>query len=139
MSKHTTPSTAAHAALASFSPPYAPAGSTPTRLPRSARASQAPSHPHSGPAHTTLSPHTINQQLAAVKRLITEAAAQGYLAVATAAAFASVSGVTPQALKHRLNATARTRITPGDMRRLCDAPCLHTLRGRRDRALLATL
>jgi len=89
--------------------------------------------------HTTLSPHTINRQLAAVKRLIKEAAAQGYVAVATAAAFASVSGVKPQALKHRLNATARTRITPGDMRRLCEAPLAQTLRGRRDRALLTTL
>lgn len=58
--------------------------------------------------HTTLSPHTINRQLAAVKRLIKEAAAQGYVAVATVAAFASVSGVKPQALKHRLHATART-------------------------------
>lgn len=89
--------------------------------------------------HTTLSPHTINRQLAAVKRLVKEAAAQGYLAVATAAAFANVSGVKPQALKHRLHATARTRITPGDMRRLCEAPNPQTLRGRRDRALLATL
>lgn len=89
--------------------------------------------------HTTLSPHTINRQLAAVKRLVKEAAAQGYLDVATAAAFASVSGVKPQALKHRLRAHARTRITPGQMRQLCDAPAPQTLRGRRDRALLATL
>lgn len=89
--------------------------------------------------HTPLSPHTINRQLAAVKRLIKEAAAQGYVAVATAAAFANVSGVKPQALKHRLSTTARTRITPGQMRRLCDAPDPQTLRGRRDRALLATL
>jgi integrase len=89
--------------------------------------------------HTTLSPHTINRQLAAIKRLIKEAAAQGYLDVATAAAFASVSGVKPQALKHRLSTAARTRITPGQMRLLCDAPDPQTLRGRRDRALLATL
>lgn len=89
--------------------------------------------------HTTLSPHTINRQLAAVKRLIKEAAAQGYLDVTTAAAFASVSGVKPQALKHRLSTTARTRITPGQMRRLCDAPDPERLRGRRDLALLATL
>ena len=45
-----------------------------------------------------------------------EAAAQGYVDVATAAAFTSVSGVKPQALKHRLKTTARTRITPGQMR-----------------------
>src|SRR5712691_3464754 len=89
--------------------------------------------------HTTLSPHTINRLLAAVKRLVKEAAAQGYIDVVTAAAFASVAGVKPQALKDRLKATARTRITPGQMRRLCDAPDPQTLRGRRDRALLATL
>ena len=89
--------------------------------------------------HTTLSPHTINRLLAAVKRLVKEAAAQGYVDVGTAAAFASVAGVKPQALKDRLKATARTRITPGQMRCLCDAPDPQTLRGRRDRALLATL
>jgi integrase len=89
--------------------------------------------------HTTLSPHTINRLLAAVKRLVKEAAAQGYVDVGTAAAFASVAGVKPQALKDRLKATARTRLTPGQMRRLCDAPDPQTLRGRRDRALLATL
>ena len=89
--------------------------------------------------HTTLSPHTINRLLAAVKRLVKEAAAQGYVDVVTAAAFASVAGVKPQALKDRLKATARTRITPGQMRLLCDAPDPQTLRGRRDRALLATL
>ena len=89
--------------------------------------------------HTTLSPHTINRLLAAVKRLVKEAAAQGYVEVVTAAAFASVSGVKPQALKDRLKTTTRTRLTPGQMRLLCDAPDPQTLRGRRDRALLATL
>src|SRR5207249_4406239 len=34
---------------------------------------------------------------------------------------------------------ARTRLAPGPMRRLCDAPDSQTLRGRRDRALLAAL
>ena len=89
--------------------------------------------------HTRLSPATINWHLAAVKRLVKEAAAQGYVDVVTAAAFTTVTGVKPQALKDRLKATARTRITPGQMRRLCDAPDPQTLRGRRDRALLATL
>jgi len=89
--------------------------------------------------HTPLSPHTINRLLASVKRLVKEAAAQGYVDVVTAAAFASVAGVKPQALKERLKATARTRLTPGQMRLLCDTPNPQTLRGRRDRALLATL
>jgi integrase len=88
---------------------------------------------------TALSPHTINRLLAAVKRVVKEAVAQGYIDAVTAAAFAGVSGVKPQALRHRLKATARTRLTPGQMRRLCEAPDPQTLRGRRDRALLATL
>jgi integrase len=88
---------------------------------------------------TALSPHTINRLLAAVKRMVKEAAAQGYVDAVTAAAFAGVSGVKPQALRHRLKTTARTRLTPGQMRRLCEAPNPQTLRGRRDRALLATL
>ncbi len=89
--------------------------------------------------HTTLSPHTINRLLASVKRLVKEAAAQGYVDIVIAAAFASVAGVKPQALKDRLKTTTRTRLTPGQMRLLCDAPDPQTLRGRRDRALLATL
>src|SRR5712692_7522675 len=89
--------------------------------------------------HTTLSPHTINRLLAAVKRLVKEAAAQGYVDVGTAAAFTAVTGVKPQALKDRLKTTTRTRIMPGQMRLLCDAPDPQTRRGRRDRAVLVTL
>ncbi len=88
---------------------------------------------------TTLSPHTINRMLAAVKRLLREGAVHGSVETMTAAAFAQVPGVKPQALKHRLKTTARTRLTPGQMRQLCDAPAAQTLLGRRDRALLATL
>jgi integrase len=89
--------------------------------------------------NTLLSPHTINRLLAAVKRLIQEAATQGYVPDSTAVAFARIAGVKPQALKHRLKTTTRTRLLPWHMRRLCDAPDPQTLRGRRDRALLATL
>jgi len=88
---------------------------------------------------TRLSPHTINRRLAAVKRLLQEAAAQGYVARATAEAFRRVPGVPVKALKDRLKATARTRLTPGQMRQLCETPDPHTLIGRRDRALLHTL
>ena len=88
---------------------------------------------------TSLSPHTINRRLAAVKRLLQEAAAQGYVAVATAEAFHRVAGVQVTALRHRLKATARTRLTPGQMRQLCDAPDRTTVLGWRDRALLHTL
>jgi integrase len=89
--------------------------------------------------HTALSPHTINRRLAAVKRLLHEAAAQGYVASATAEAFRRVPGVPVKALKDRLKATARTRLTPGQMRQLCETPDPRTLIGRRDRALLHTL
>ena len=89
--------------------------------------------------HTTLSPHTINRRLAAVKRLLQEAATQGYVASATAEAFRRVPGVPVKALKDRLKATARTRLTPGQMRLLCEAPDRTTVLGWRDRALLHTL
>jgi integrase len=90
-------------------------------------------------ANTTLSPHTINRMLAAVKRLIKEAAIQGHLDQDVAKAFAQIGGVKVAALKEHTKPTARTRITPAAMRRLCDAPDPSTLKGLRDRALLATL
>jgi len=88
---------------------------------------------------TRLSPHTINRRLAAVKRLVQEAAAHGVLDDATAAAFHRLAGVQVKALRDRLKATARTRITPGQMRLLCEAPDRTTVLGWRDRALLHTL
>ena len=89
--------------------------------------------------HTRVSPHTINRRLAAVKRLVAEAALQGTVDAATAEAFACIPGVKVPALKARLKTTTRTRITPGQMRRLCDAPATTRLIGWRDRALLHTL
>ncbi len=88
---------------------------------------------------TTLSAATINRALAAVKRLVKEAAAQGYLHAAVAAQFHGVAGVKAKALKERQRSHARTRITPADMRRLQDAPDRSTLKGVRDAALLAVL
>jgi integrase/recombinase XerD len=88
---------------------------------------------------TTHSPHTINRRLAAVKRIVKEGAAQGLIPSAVALQFAAVAGVKPGALRDRLNPHARTRISPADMRRLCDAPDPATLIGVRDRALLHTL
>jgi site-specific recombinase XerC len=88
---------------------------------------------------TTKSPATINRALAAVKRLVAEGAAQGYLDADTAARIAGVKGVKVKALKERRRAYARTRITPADMRRLCEAPDTATLKGKRDAALLAVL
>jgi integrase/recombinase XerD len=88
---------------------------------------------------TTLSPHTINRMLSAVKRLMREAAEQGYLSHELAEAFQDRRGVQVRALKERLKPHGRTRINPEDMRRLCNAPDRATLKGLRDAALLHTL
>ena len=88
---------------------------------------------------TVLSPHTINRMLAAVKRVMREGAVQGLVAREVAEAFAQVEGVSVTALRHRLKAHARVRITPAQMRQLCEAPPAATGLGVRDRALLLTL
>lgn len=88
---------------------------------------------------TEKSPKTINRMLAAVKRLMKEAGQQGYVAADVAASFQDVPGVREVALKERLKAHARTKITPGEMRLLCAAPDQTTLLGKRDAALLATM
>lgn len=88
---------------------------------------------------TTLSPHTINRMLAAVRRVMREGAVQGLVAREVAEAFGQVEGVSVVALRHRLKVHARVRITPAQMRQLCEAPAAGTLLGGRDRALLLTL
>lgn len=85
------------------------------------------------------SPHYINSQIAAVKRIIREAAQQGYVSFETAAQFDDVAGVKVKTLKTRLKANARTRITPAQMRQLVDEPDPDDIVGARDRALLLTL
>lgn len=88
---------------------------------------------------TTMSPNTINRMLSAVKRLLREAASQGYIAHEVAAAFGEVSGVKAAALKERIKSNARVRIEPAAMRTVCDAPASERLIGLRDVALLSTL
>lgn len=88
---------------------------------------------------TTMSPNTINRMLSAVKRLLREAAAQGYIAHETAAAFDAVTGVKAAALKERIKQHARVRIEPIAMRTVCGAPPAERLIGLRDVALLSTL
>jgi site-specific recombinase XerD len=88
---------------------------------------------------TTFSPNTINRMISAVKRIMKEAANQGYVPFEQAMAFAAVEGVKTAALKDRVKANARTRIEPADMRRLCEAPDTTDALGMRDAALLATL
>jgi integrase len=88
---------------------------------------------------TEMSPNTINRMISAVKRLMREAAVQGYLPAATAAAFDNVAGVKTAALKDRIKQNARVRIEPAAMRKMCETPNEKVLLGLRDTALLATL
>ena len=88
---------------------------------------------------TAMSPNTINRMISAVKRLMREASIQGYVPAATAAAFDNISGVKTAALKNRIKQTARVRIEPSAMRKMCDTPDTEALLGLRDTALLSTL
>ena len=87
---------------------------------------------------TTLSPNTINRMLSAVKRLMKEAANQGYTTHENADQFKHVDGVKVGALRDRTRDHNRTRIEPEDMRRLTESPGTDTLLGLRDTALLHT-
>lgn len=88
---------------------------------------------------TAMSPNTINRMLAAVKRLVREASRRGVITASLNVEFDQVPGVKVKSLKARLKHHARTRISPEDMRGLCEAPDRSTLVGLRDAALLATL
>ncbi len=88
---------------------------------------------------TSLSPNTINRMLSAVKRVMVEAAAQGYLSSDEAQGFRLVAGVKAAALKERIKPNARTRIEPDEMRTVVAAPNRERAIGVRDAALLATL
>ena len=88
---------------------------------------------------TLMSPNTINRMISAVKRLVREAAVQGYISHEDAAAFDRIAGVKAAALKERTKSNARTRIEPAAMREVCDTPDPALLIGLRDTALLATL
>ncbi len=88
---------------------------------------------------TRMSPNTINRMLSAVKRIMREAANQGYLSAEVAQGFDQVVGVKASALKDRIKENARVRIAPETMRDLCETPERERLIGLRDAALLATL
>ena len=89
-----------------------------------------------GTAH---SPRTINRMLAAIRSVMRAGAEQGYISQQAADAFRAVKGVKVSAMRDRTKASARTRISPEDMRRLCNAPSADTLTGLRDRAMLLTM
>lgn len=87
---------------------------------------------------TELSPNTINRMLAATKRLMKEAAIQGYLTHEQAKAFAHIDGVKVSALKNRLRVNARTRIEPEGVRAMANAAETERIIGLRNVALLHT-
>ena len=93
--------------------------------------------PDGKPRH--YSPTTINRMLAAVKRLMAEAAQQGHITHDLAGAFAARRGVSNKAMKEHRKEHARTYIAPADMRRLVTLPDTSTPKGLRDAALLYTL
>jgi integrase/recombinase XerD len=89
--------------------------------------------------NSTKSPHTINRQLAAVRKTIKEAATRQMVPPDVAFAFGNVESVSVRALRDRLKKNGKVRIFPQEMRALCDTPDTSTLIGLRDRALLHTL
>ena len=90
-------------------------------------------------SETTYSPNTINRMLAAVRRVVKEAASQGYITHETAAAFSQVQGVKPSALRERTRPNNRTRITKDQVQTMIAIADSTKLVGLRDAALLATL
>lgn len=90
-------------------------------------------------ATTTMSPNTINRMLAAVKRLMKEAALRERISEEIEIKFSRVEGVSVRALRTRLKQHARVRIEPEEMRRMCQLADTNTLAGLRDAAMLATL
>ncbi len=79
------------------------------------------------------SPSTINQRLAAIRKLATEAERCGYVDSATAQAIVTVAGV-----KQKGRRLGRW-LAWEEARTLLQAPNPHSIRGMRDRALLAVL
>ena len=78
-------------------------------------------------------PSTINQRLAAIKKLAREAAANGLLDASVAAAIDQVAGVKQQGVR------AGNWLTRAQAEALINCPDPSTLKGKRDRALLALL
>lgn len=84
----------------------------------------------------------INRRLSSVRKVLAEAAQQGYVSHETAEGFKRVKGLTLKANKDRRNEHARTRITPEDMDLICAAPDLYANgegAKRMHRAFLLTL
>src|SRR5579862_3868167 len=77
------------------------------------------------------SPSTINQRLAALKKLAREAAANGWLDAETAASIDQVAGVKQQGIR------TGNWLTRSQAQALINQPDPASLKGKRDRAVLA--
>lgn len=85
------------------------------------------------------SPNTINRHIDAIKRIVREGCARGFYPAEIWLAFDQIERVSIAAMKERLKSNSRTKITPADMRRLCDSPDTRKPAGLMHRALLLTL
>lgn len=83
--------------------------------------------------------NAINQRLAAVRRLMVEAAEQGYITHESAEQFRHVKGLSLKANKERRKPHARMKMTEDDIRAILEAPNRSTLAGKMHYALLMTL
>src|ERR1700719_1356699 len=85
------------------------------------------------PIEKQLAPATINQRLAAVRRLAQEAADNGLLDASVASAISKVHGIRMHGVRIGIWMTA------AGARELLDAPDSDSVKGKRDRAVLAVL
>src|SRR5260370_19188968 len=83
--------------------------------------------------HLHFAPSTINQRLAAVRKLAYEASDAGLLSPELAAGIKRVRGVKQFGIR------IGNWLTAEQGRALLDAPSIQTLRGKRDRAILRML
>ena len=81
----------------------------------------------------------INQRLAAIRGVMSEAAQQGYISQELSEQFKHVNGLKVSANRDRSKVGSRTAISKTDMNRLIDAPDQATPAGAMHRALLLTL
>lgn len=88
---------------------------------------------------TSLSPNTVNLRIGAIRRIVAEASTRRLVPPDLARDFGAVRGVSERALRDRLKPTAKTRLSPDQVRAICEAPDPSTVKGLRDRAFLFTL
>lgn len=81
----------------------------------------------------------INRMLASVRRIMAEAAQQGFISQSVADDFKAIKGLTVKANKDRRKANSRTRITKEQIIEVCNQPDRETPAGMMHYALLLTL